>query len=151
MVNFILNDLCHPTGKVFRTGLRFQDLTLRLDGLIVLALTWVSENRQTAIIGIVCPFFLMISGLNITMYLEARSLSSRKAIMRLRTPIMLAAIPTDLSLCAINVSSKSCATCNSPFMALPTSTRGRWGPYISAKLFSYALAIIINGITAIPL
>ena len=55
----------------------------------------------------------MILGLSITVYVGARPLSSRKAIMRLRTPIILAAMPTQLSLWAINGSTIfSCARSN---------------------------------------
>ena len=54
-----------------------------------------------------------MTGLNITMYVPSLS----KAMMRLQTPIMLAAMPTQLSLWAVRVSSRSWAVARSSAVA----------------------------------
>ena len=53
MIHFMLNDLSCPAGEVFRTRLHFQGLILYLNGLIALALTWSSEKRQAAFLGVI--------------------------------------------------------------------------------------------------
>ena len=78
------------------------------------------------------PDFAIISGFSITVYVGARPLSSRKAMMCLRTPIIFAAMPTQLSLCAISVSSKSCATCKSSFVAISDFPARKIGSCISS-------------------
>ena len=58
MIHLMLNDLRRPAGEVFRAHLHLQGLILHLDGLIALALTWASEKRQTAFLGVVRAFLL---------------------------------------------------------------------------------------------
>ena len=96
-------------------------------------------RRERQLSSVLCaPSFLMISGLSITVYVGARPLSSRNAIMRLRTPIIFAAIPTQLSLCAISVSSKSWATCRSSFVATSYFPARNIGSYISSFIIFFS-------------
>ena len=53
MIHLMLNDLCRPSGEVFRSCLHIQGLILYLDGLISLTLTGDAEKRQTAFLGVV--------------------------------------------------------------------------------------------------
>ena len=53
MIHLMLNDLRSPAGEVFRARLHFQGLILHLDSLITLTLTRATEERQTALFGIV--------------------------------------------------------------------------------------------------
>ena len=78
---------------------------------------WGIEKKQTALLGVIYNVFFIISWLIITVYLGVRLLSSGNAMIRFLTPILFATIPTQLSLCAISVSSKSCATYKSSFIA----------------------------------
>ena len=114
----MLNDLRGPAGEVFRARLHIQGLILHLDGLIALALTRAAEKRQSAFLGFVRAVLFDDFGIEHNgVYAGTRPLSSRKAMMRLRTPIIFAAMLTQLSLRAISVSSKSCATCKASFVA----------------------------------
>lgn len=71
--------------------------------------------------------FLIISGWNIVVYVPSLS----NTIIRLCTPITFAAIPRQLSLLAINVSSKSCATCKSSFVATSDLTPRKIGSCVT--------------------
>ena len=117
MIHLMLNDLCRPSSEVLCARLHIQDLILHLDGLISLALTGAAKKRQTAFLGVVRAVLLDDLGIEHTVYVGARPLSSKNAMMRLRTPIIFAAMPTQLSLYATSVSSRSCATCKSYFVA----------------------------------
>ena len=53
MVDFVLDDLCCPPLKIFGTSLHLKSLVLHLDGLIPLALTGTTEQREASLFGIV--------------------------------------------------------------------------------------------------
>ena len=117
MIHFMLNNLRRPAGKVFRMRLHFKCLELHFNFLYRLHFRGPPRRDRHPSSVSYAPSFLMISGLSITVYVGARPLSSRKAIIRLNCPIILAAIPTHPSLCAISVSSKSCAIYKSSAVA----------------------------------
>ena len=104
MVDFVLNDLRRPAGERLDARLELLILPLHLDGLIPLCFPRANQG-QVALLRVIRRGFLTISGLNMTMY--APTLSN--AMMRLLTPIMFAAMPTQPFLCAASVSNKSCA------------------------------------------
>lgn len=112
MVNFVLNDLRRPAGECPDARLELLVLPLHLDGLVSLRFPRAGQ-RQAALLRVIRRGFLTITGLNMTMYSPMLS----KAIMRLLTPIIFAAMPTQPSLCAVSVSSRSCATPRSAAVA----------------------------------
>ncbi|BAF39198.1 two component system response regulatory protein [Bifidobacterium adolescentis ATCC 15703] len=69
-----------------------------------------SERQPSAVSN--APSSAVMCGLNITKMRPPKS-SSTKAMMRLGTPIILAAMPTQPLRCASNVSFRSCATARS--------------------------------------
>ena len=134
MIHFMLYDLHCPAGVGFHLCSQLQRLILNLDDLIAFALTGASRSdRQLSSVSYT-PSFLIISGLNITVYVGARPLLSRKAMMRLRTLIIFAAIPPQLSLCAISVSSRSLATYRSSFVATSDFPARKMGSCISSLI-----------------
>ena len=80
--------------------------------------------------------FLSMTGFSIVIYLPS---SPTNAIMLLRMPIMLAAIPTQVSLCAINVSSRSLATCKSSFAAFSDFPARKSGSCINSLIISFTI------------
>ena len=54
MIDLVLNDLRRPAGIGFDSCLHVDGLVLYLDGLIASALAGISEEGQTALLGIVC-------------------------------------------------------------------------------------------------
>lgn len=92
------------------------------------------------------PDFLIITGLNIVMHVPSLS----NTIIRLRTPIIFAAIPTQPSLLAISVSNKFCVTCKSSFVAiydLPARNSGSCTTFLIMLLISktiYCIVVIIS-------
>lgn len=68
-----------------------------------------------------------------------RPLSSRNAMMRFFAPIIFAAIPTQVSLCTINVSSRSCAMGKSSFVAISDFPARKIGSCISSLIISFLL------------
>ena len=58
MINLVLDDLCRPAGVGFDASLHFKGLILHLDGLIALALSWATEERQAILFGMVRAVFL---------------------------------------------------------------------------------------------
>ena len=81
VVNFVLDDLCRPSGEGFIAQLEFLVLILYFDRFPPFCVPHSGER-------------LMISGLNITTQVPPLS----KAMILLLTPIILAAIPTQVSL-----------------------------------------------------
>ena len=128
MIYFVLNDLRRPAGKGFDACLDFGGLPLHFDGLIAFAFSWGAQQRKTTSSASYDHDFLIISGLNIVIYVPSLS----NTITRLRTPIIFATIPTQLSLLAINVSSKYCTTCDSSFVAFSDFTPRKIGSYITS-------------------
>lgn len=113
MVYLMLNGLYRPAGEGSDASLEFGDLPPHFNDLIAFAFSWGAQQRKTTSSASYGPDFLIISGLNIVIYVPSLS----NTIIRLRTPIIFAAMPTQLSLCAISVSSRSCATNRSSFVA----------------------------------
>lgn len=113
MIYFVLNDLRRPACKSFDSSLEFGGFSLHFNGLIAFAFSWGAQQRKTTSSASYDHDFLIISGLNIVIYVPSLS----NTITRLRTPTIFASIPTQLSLCAISVSNKSYATCKSSFVA----------------------------------
>ncbi len=114
VIRFVLDNLHRQASVGFDSYLQFQGLILDLDGFIALARARTTKKRQTAFLGVIRTFLL--DDLGIEHHGICRS-SSTFVKKRDNALIIFAAIPTQLSLCAINVSSKSCATCRSSFVA----------------------------------
>ena len=128
MVYLMLNDLYRPAGEGSDASLEFGDLPPHFNDLIAFAFSWGAQQRKTTSSASYGPDFLIISGLNIVIYVHSLS----NTIIRLRTPIIFATIPTQLSLLAINVSSKYCTTCESFFVAFSDFTPRKIGSCITS-------------------
>ena len=83
MIYFMLNDLCNPTDKDFNASWKFGGLPLYFDGLMALAFTRAAEKKKTLASVSYGPDFLIISGLNIVLYV----LSLSNTMICMRTPI----------------------------------------------------------------
>ena len=132
MIHLMLNDLRRPAGEVLCSRLHFQGLILHLDSFIALTLTGVAEKRQTAFLGVVRAILLDDLGIEHHRVCRSSSALVEKGNDALATPIIFAAMPTQLSLCAISVSSKSCATCKSSFVASSDFPARKMGSCISS-------------------
>ena len=128
MIYFALNDLRRPACKSFDSSLEFGGFSLHFNGLIAFAFSCGAQQRKTTSSASYDHDFLIISGLNIVIYVP----SLPNTITRLRTPIIFATIPTQLSLLAINVSSKYCTTCDSSFVAFSDFTPRKIGSCITS-------------------
>jgi len=139
MINLVLNDLRRPTGKVFRARLHFQGLILHLDGFISLALTGDTEQRYATFFGVICA--VLLDNLGIEHYRICRSSSTlvEKSNNTFAYTDHIRRTPTHLSLCAINVSSKSCATCISSFVATSDFPARKMGSCMSSLTISLLL------------
>lgn len=73
MVNFMLNDLYRPASESSDSSLELGDLPLHFDGLIAFAFAGASEQRKTTFSASYDPDFLIISGLNIIIYVPSLS------------------------------------------------------------------------------
>lgn len=94
MTYFVLDNLCCPVDEGPDASLGFGSLPFDFDGMIAFALARIaSRDRQPSSVSY-GPDFLIISGLNIIIYVPSLS----NTIIRLRTPIIFAAIPTQASL-----------------------------------------------------
>ncbi len=118
MIYFVLNDLRRPACKSFDSSLEFGGFSLHFNGLIAFAFSCGAQQRKTTSSASYDHDFLIISGLNIVIYVPSLS----NTIIFLRTPIIFAAMPTQPSLLAISMSSKSCATCKFSFVVGSNST-----------------------------
>ena len=127
MIYFVLNDLRRPACKSFDSSLEFGGFSLHFNGLIAFAFSCGAQQRKTTSSASYDHDFLIISGLNIVIYVPSLS----NTITRLRTPIIFATIPTQLSSLAINVSSKYC-TCDSSFVAFSDFTPRKIGSCITS-------------------
>lgn len=146
MIYFMLDDLRCPASEGLNSSLQFHGMISKLNGFIALTRTRTAEKRKTSLLGVIHTVFFIISGLSITVYVGARPPSSRNAIIRLRTPIMFAAMPTQLSLCAINILSKSCTTCRSSFVATSDFLARNIGSCINSLSLNILLDTATNSI-----
>ena len=119
--SFVLNDLRRPACKSFDSSLEFGGFSLHFNGLIAFAFSWGAQQRKTTSSASYDHDFLIISGLNIVIYVPSLS----NTITRLRTPIIFATIPTQLS-------SKYCTTCDSSFVAFSDFTPRKIGSCITS-------------------
>lgn len=111
VVDLVLDDLRGETGERCVALAEFPIHIIHFDALVSDGAALALEREATfrrierAVFGVMC-------GLNITKMRPPKS-SSTKAMMRLGTPIILAAMPTQPLRCASNVSFRSCATARS--------------------------------------
>lgn len=117
MIDFVLNDLCRPARVGFDVSMQFQGLILNLDRFIAFARTRATEKRQTSFFGVVRTVFF--HNFRIEHHRVCRNSSTliKKSDNALPLANHISRHTTQLCLCAINVSSKSCATCKSSFVA----------------------------------
>ena len=99
---------------------------------IAFAFAGASEQRKTTFFCIIRSWFFDNLGI------EHNHICSFiiNTIIRLRTPIIFASIPTQLSLCAISVSNKSYATCKSSFVATSDFSARKTESLISTLIIS---------------
>lgn len=102
MVNLMLYDLHRPVHVCFDACLHLQGLILHLDSLIPSAFTGTAEQWHP-LPGVVRTILFQNDRVEHHGIRWARPLSSRKAMMRFRTPIIFAAISTYDSRWAIKV------------------------------------------------
>lgn len=94
MIDFMLNYLRRPIGEGFDSDFEFCGLPSNFNSLITFAFVGDAQQRKTTSSPSYGPDFLIISGLNIVIYVPSLS----NTIIRLRTPIIFAAIPAQASL-----------------------------------------------------
>ena len=109
MINLMLYYLRRPTCKILGMSFHFKCLKLHFDGFISFALARASEKRQAAFLGVVRPILLDDLGIEHNRICRDSSAFIKKGDDALKLPYHIGGIPTHPSLCAISMSSKSCA------------------------------------------
>ena len=113
----MLDNLRSPTGEGGVAGAEPTVLVVDLNTSITQRAAFAGQG-QASFLGIEA----VITGLSITVMRPPRS-SSTKTMMRLPTPIMLAAMPTHRERLASSVSTRSSITCSSPGPAASDGVR----------------------------
>ena len=128
VVNLVLDDLGRKPGEGFPPGLEGLILILHFDGAVPLGLPPAGEGEAALLRGI-GPERFRILGLN----MREGPPSLRNTMIRLDTPIMLAAMPTHPSAWAAKVSKRSCPTGRSSAVAGAEGWARKMGSFIMGR------------------
>lgn len=113
MVDLMLDDLGRPASEIPDVGLHLTILPLNLNGAVPPGPA-LPLQRQATFLGQVQPLAVDDDRVE---HLAGCAVVVKHTMIALLTPIILAAMPTQPSSCALSVSSRSSATAMSPASA----------------------------------